>query len=558
MILIYLLKVSACTAIFFAAYRLLLSKLTFFKLNRTYLLFALIVSFIIPALTIESKHEVIVNKKPTELKIAYSNDISFEEDVKQNGNIPADSISLEKMLEYAYYIILIVFLIKTLFTIAYINYVLHKFRLSKIGSVVFVEKHSKIKNCSFLNRIVIDASLEEEAQYLVIQHELVHVTQLHSFDKLMMNVAVCILWFNPIIYLWRIAMDNNHEFLADKKTAASNDKKNYASLLLNLASPTNTFAINNFSQLPLKKRITMMYKRPNNPIKKLTYLAIIPILSFCCFAFINQKDIIIEKGIVANEEVKHLQALSEENTVDKVLEVIKQDDSTSKPKEKDVTADIQNLLEAVAPNSDLELAGINSNLSINTELKALATAKELILVVDAGHGGKDGISVSPGGVKEKDLNLRAAQILKEEAEKRNINVVLTRDKDKLIPLRDRLPDENSTAFISIHHNSMPKPNMKVPFEGIEVFVSKQNPNIKYSEQFGSMILKSLNSLGGITVRDSLKDANLLLLRESKIPAVVVELGNISSEKSLAYVSDESNLRRISNLILDGFLAYSKS
>ncbi|RYD80592.1 MAG: hypothetical protein EOP55_01800 [Sphingobacteriales bacterium] len=559
MILIYLLKVSACTALFFAAYWLLLSKLTFFKLNRTYLLFALIMSFIIPALTIESKHEVMVSKQPTELKVAYSNDTSFEKDVLENGNSTADSLNVEVILEYAYYIIFAVLLIKTLFAIGYINYALRKFRLSRIGSIVFVEKHSKIKNCSFLNRIVVDASLGEEAQGLVIQHELVHVKQLHSFDKLIMNFAVCILWFNPIIYLWRIAMDNNHEFLADETIVASNDKKIYASLLLNLASPANGFATNNFSQLSLKTRIKMMYKRPNNPLKKLTYLAIIPILSFCCLAFINRKDIMVEKEIAANDGGKHLQVLPDKSTtVNKVAELTNQNDSLEKPVAKERTVFNQNLLEAVAPNNSLELDNRGSNLSVNTEIKDLVTGKEVILVVDAGHGGQDGASKSQSGIAEKDLNLRAAQILKEEAEKRSIKVILTRDKDKLIPLRDRLPNENATAFISIHHNSMPKPNMKVQFDGIEVFVSKQNPNIKSAEQFGSMVLKNLNSLSGIIVRDSLKDANLLLLRESKIPAVVVELGNISNEKSLAYVSDEANLRRISNLILDGFLAFSKS
>ena len=105
---------------------------------------------------------------------------------------------------------------------------------------------------------------------------------------------------------------------------------------------------------------------------------------------------------------------------------------------------------------------------------------------------------------------------------------------------------------------MPRADVKVPYEGIEVFVSKLNPNIKSAEQFGAQVLQSLNQLNGIEVRDSLKDANLLVLRESKVPALVVELGNISSEKSLAYVSDEANLRRISNLILDGFLKFSKS
>ncbi|MFC3561914.1 N-acetylmuramoyl-L-alanine amidase [Pedobacter jamesrossensis] len=556
MILIYLLKVSACVAIFFATYQLLLAKLTFFKLNRTYLLFTLIVSFIIPTLTIENKHEAIVGKKPTELKVAYSHDNSFEADFNENSSALLDFSKWKEMLEYVYYAVLLGFLIKTLVTIGYIKFVLNKFKLTKVGPVVFVKAESKIKNCSFLNQIVVDSSLAKEEQDLVIQHERIHVNQAHSIDKLLVNIAVCVLWFNPIIYLWRLAIDNNHEFLADEATSVSIDKKIYASLLLNLASPVSNFPTNNFSKLPLKKRIMMMYKKPNRPMKRFIYLAILPVVCFCCVAFINQKEVITEKQISKNGEVNQQEVLPVRDESHPVLDVVKQD-SISKPEETIISFTNQNNLDTIALTTNLVDEIPNNNVSIDDEIKALKTGRELILVIDAGHGGKDGAVEGVGGIKEKDLNLRAAQILKEEADKRNINVVLTRSTDKMISLRDRLPDETATAFISMHHNSMPKPNIKPPFEGIEVFVSKSNPNIKMAEKFGVSLLSALSQLSGIEVRDSLKDANLLLTRESKIPAVVLELGNISSEKSLAYVSDEQNLRRISNLILDGFVAFSK-
>lgn len=57
-LLIYLLKVSACTALFFAFYLLVLRKLTFFKLNRFYLLGALVLSFTIPALQFKVEKEI--------------------------------------------------------------------------------------------------------------------------------------------------------------------------------------------------------------------------------------------------------------------------------------------------------------------------------------------------------------------------------------------------------------------------------------------------------------------------------------------------------------------
>lgn len=555
MILIYLLKVSACIAIFFVAYKLLLSKLTFFKLNRIYLLTALFISFVIPILTVEHVKEVIVHQSASEQKIVYSSDNAFEKDFG-GAESSIDNVNWLQVLEYSYYFIIAVLLIRNIFLMGYIQRLLKKFTVSKKASIILVQPNSKIKNCSFFNKIIVDSSLLDDERELVIKHESVHVNQVHVIDKLIVNTVACVLWLNPIIYFWRNEIYNNHEFLADEETVEMTDKSSYATLLLQLAMPSNNL-INSFSKLPLKERIMMMYKKPNSKLQRLTYLIAIPVISICCLAFVNQKEIITKKVITEKADVKKDIGLV--NTKTSILldtnAIVNLD--TTLIREDTLELINQNFLSGSVDNN-LGLDEPTEKLGINAEIKKLALANDLVLVIDAGHGGQDGASKSQSGVKEKDLNLKAAQILKEEAEKRNIKVVLTRDKDKFIPLRDRLPKETATAFISIHHNSMPRADVKVPFEGIEVFVSKLNPNIKYAEQFGAHILQSLNLLNGIEVSDSLKNANLLVLRESKVPALVVELGNISSEKSLAYVSDEANLRRISNLILDGFVKFSKS
>ena len=555
MILIYLLKVSVCLLLFFATYKLFLSKLTFFKFNRVYLLSTLLISFVIPALTIEHKQEVIVQQPVLNSAITYSNDQTFEHDFI-DGSLHADSINWLEFAVYAYFFIAGILVIRSLFMMGYIKHRVRKSTLSKTDAVILVSSDSEIKNCSFFNKIIIDASLPEHEKELVLRHELVHVNQAHIIDKLIVNLAACILWFNPIIYFWRSEIDNNHEFLADEATTENTDKGSYASLLLNLAMPSNSLIVNSFSKLPLKNRIMMLYKKPDSGFQKLTYLIVIPVISFCCFAFVNKKDVLVRKVVTITSEFG-----KQSNGTKKLAATLLQniEDTVSIPVIADtIIGNNQTLLSSNFIDRKLDLDEVTERITIDGELRDLAVNRELALVVDAGHGGQDGASKSLSGIAEKDLNLRAAKILKEEADKRNIKVLLTRDRDRMIPLRDRLPDESAIAFISIHHNSMPRPNMKVPFEGIEVIVSKQNPNIKYAEQLGSTILKSLSSLSGTTVRDSLKDANLLLLRESKVPALVIELGNISSDKSLAYFSDEKNLRIISNLILDGFIAYTKS
>lgn len=514
MILIYLLKVSACTLMFFAAYQLLLVRLTFFNLNRIYLLLMLVLSFVIPAVTIENRHEVTVASQEIPFKIAYSNDGVVEQDFVDEGSATNNSLNWDQLLMSGYCSILAVLVFRMLFVMVRIQIQLRKHAIDRSGTVILVDEKSTIKNCSFLNQIIIDSSLQYEEKNLVIKHESVHVEQLHAVDKLLVNLVAAILWFNPIIYFWRNAIGHNHEFLADRETSKVADKKVYAFLLLNLAMPEKKILINSFSKLPLKNRIMMMYKEPNAKLQKLAYVAIIPVLMICCMAFTNRKEIIIEKKLTGNQA------------------------SADAPIKPNVYA----------------MNYLNSNIKVNPNAAFNEVAPTL--VIDAGHGGKDGAVSALDGQKEKDLNLRAVKILKEEAEKRGIKVILTRSTDQFLSLRDRLPKQEATAFISIHHNAT-LANAAVPFGGVEVYVSKLNSNIKTAEDLGAGILSKLKQLKGMEVRDSLKNANLLLLRESKIPAVLIELGNISDGKTLHYINQEKNIRRISNLILDGFVAFSK-
>jgi len=516
MILIYLLKVSACTLIFFAVYQLLLSKLTFFNLNRVYLLIMLVLSFSIPAITVQNRHEVLVAEPQSQTKIAYSNDGVVEKDGVERENILNKSINWDQVLLYAYGLILTILVLRMLFMMVHIQMQLRKYAIDRKGAVILVNGDSGIKNCSFFNQIIVDASLGSVEKLLVIKHESVHVKQLHAVDKLLVNFVTAILWFNPVIYFWRNAIDHNHEFLADRETAKVADKKEYASLLLNLAMPAQNLVVNSFSKLPLKNRIMMLYKEPNVKLQKLAYLAIIPVLLICCMAFVNREEIIVAKKAPVNQV------------------------SADAPKKPNVYA----------------MNYLNGNIKVNPNARPAFKEVEPVLVIDAGHGGKDGAVSALDGQKEKDLNLRAVKILKEEAAKRGIKVILTRNTDEYISLRDRLPKQEAAAFISIHHNAT-LASAAVPFSGIEVYVSKLNGNIRSAEDLGAGILGQLKQLKGLEVKDSLKDANLLLLRESKIPAVLIELGNISDGKTLGFINQEKNIRRISNLILDGFVAFSK-
>ncbi|AZI24393.1 hypothetical protein EA772_03160 [Pedobacter sp. G11] len=513
MILIYLLKVSACTVVFFAVYQFLLSQLTFFKLNRLYLLSALFFSFLIPTLTIENKKEVVVQKQALITQVAYAEGEIAEKDFDGIGTTPNHPIDWNQTFTILYSFIAAGLMVRTLWSIGHVSFSIRKNVSSKVGPLLYVPADSAIKNCSFLNKIIVDESLEEREKQLVISHETAHLGQAHAIDKLLINFIVCILWFNPIIYFWRNAIAHNHEFLADEAVLKSADRNLYASLLLNLATPATHLLANSFSKLPLKNRITMMYKKPNSNLSRLLYFLVVPVVLLCSLAFVNRKEIIVQRNV---DEAR----------------------------------------QSVSTLTGFQDKFYKTSIVLDPNAKPAFKAADMVLVLDAGHGGKDAASVALDGQLEKDMNLRAVKILQQEAIKRGIKVRLTRSSDEFVSLRDRLPLQAATAFISIHHNATAK-GAPVVFRGIEVYVSKLNRNIKNAEELGAGILSKLKQANGIAVQDSLKNASLLLLRESKSPAVLIELGNITDQKSLDFIKQEANLRKISNLILDGFVSFSK-
>ncbi len=103
------------------------------------------------------------------------------------------------------------------------------------------------------------------------------------------------------------------------------------------------------------------------------------------------------------------------------------------------------------------------------DYKALKSKK--IIVIDAGHGGKDSGAIGYRRYKEKDVVLSIAKYLKYELKKRGFIVYMTRDKDRFIKLRERTKFANkklANIFISIHANAVPKKNRKKA-KGIETY-----------------------------------------------------------------------------------------
>eukprot|EP01036_Dinobryon_divergens_P003642 gene3642-4819_t len=66
----------------------------------------------------------------------------------------------------------------------------------------------------------------------MLAHELTHIRERHSFDKLFTELLLCVFWMNPFFWLMRKELDMIHEFLADRKAIANQDGRAFAEMIL--------------------------------------------------------------------------------------------------------------------------------------------------------------------------------------------------------------------------------------------------------------------------------------------------------------------------------------
>ena len=169
------------------------------------------------------------------------------------------------------------------------------------------------------------------------------------------------------------------------------------------------------------------------------------------------------------------------------------------------------------------------------------------IVLDAGHGGAD-LGATNEGRKEKDDTLLLTLAVDSILEKfDNINVIYTRDKDFYISPSERAKIANSADadyFISIHRNSTPVPNT---YSGVETLVYNRGGK---AEEMALNIDEQLEATGfenlGITTRP-----NLTVLKNTEMPAVLLEIGYINTEADNRFLDNHFN--QIAQAIADGIL-----
>lgn len=285
-IIIYLVKVSALLSIFYGIYWVFLRELTFYSLNRVYLLMGIIISAIVPLYFIKK----IVYIKPVVNEIPY--DISKNLTVAQESNFQIDFVQVFIVL---YVITTLWFAFKLSKNIIQVVSFLQKEQMHREKNFYLVNTQKTIEPYSFFKWIVINPKEYNQDEYnAIIQHEVAHSKQWHSVDVIIGNLLCVLFWFNPVSWLYKKAIIQNTEYLADTEATKNvSDKKMYQKLLLKIVCENNNLAIiNHFNQSLIKKRIVMLNKNQSKTVNFWKYMVVFP--AVIAFIFLFQQKVVAQ------------------------------------------------------------------------------------------------------------------------------------------------------------------------------------------------------------------------------------------------------------------------
>ncbi|MCM3797737.1 N-acetylmuramoyl-L-alanine amidase [Caldibacillus thermoamylovorans] len=190
------------------------------------------------------------------------------------------------------------------------------------------------------------------------------------------------------------------------------------------------------------------------------------------------------------------------------------------------------------------------------------------IFLDAGHGGSDP-GAAAGGYLEKNINFAVTQKVRSILVNRGYNVMMTRENDTYIGLYDRAGMANQAdadVFVSIHTNSAGSGSS---VNGIETYYYKYDPaypskinsamhndpeRVSKSISLAKIIQNKLVSYTGATNRGS-DGASFAVIRETKMPSILVELGFITNSTERQNLVSESYQNKLAQAIADGIIEY---
>ena len=297
-VITYILKTILISGIFLAYYWIALRDKKFHYYNRFYLLTASIMSLVIPLL----KFDWFIVEKPV---IYSSNEIVQFILPLSNVN---ESIQYD-WVDYSLFIAGVVAI--TLFSILLLNVI--KIQLLKRKSDVtqmegfdFINTNDDNAPFSFLNNLFWkqSISLQEEGGQQIFKHEITHIQQKHTWDRIYCQIITSIFWMNPFNWVIQKELVTIHEFIADESAVGDSNVEAFAKMLLqthygnHLLNPTHQFFYSS-----IKRRLFMLNQNKKTKFSHLRRLFVLPI-TICVVLSFSIKTIEVKASAIIREKIE--------------------------------------------------------------------------------------------------------------------------------------------------------------------------------------------------------------------------------------------------------------
>ncbi|WP_294964015.1 M56 family metallopeptidase [uncultured Flavobacterium sp.] len=515
---IFILKSSGLLAMFYFAYIFLLRKETFFNSSRWFLIAGLITSVVLPfvvytkviwveAPPVPAPAPIITTTANTVKNIPVStNDvIAYTPQYKPTTVTVVEEENFEinwsLVLAAVYGIGFLAFMIKFALDFYSLNSVLKGKKIEQQADFKFIDVDENIAPFSYFDYIVYNSSLYTAAELEnILEHEKVHSDQKHTVDVLISRIFCILFWFNPIVWLYKKAILQNLEFIADSEASKKiADKKAYQYTLLKITTHETCVAItNHFYQSLIKKRIVMLNKNQSKKRNYWKYSAVIPALG----AFV----LLFQIKTIAQEKKQNEVPVIQRDTIKDTQETIKITKNTTDKELNELPGKLK-----TNHNLDVEISDVKRNTkeeltAIQIKVKSDSGKKQTIKI-DGDEAIKDcelAIGTDENGTKS--ININTDRNFKMPVIIRNERVIVRNHGDSDVaapvpPTPPAFPSGPLPVAPAVDMSKMPKPpvaprnpkdkvamqKFEKDMEEFEKKMEKFQPNIDAMSAYGDAV-----------------------------------------------------------------------
>jgi TonB family protein len=297
--IIFVLKAALYLAAFYLVYALFLSRDTSYGRNRAYILGSVLLSVILPFITLHTSRPLDIQffgKMLNDVFVTAKNegDSSVASWIKQAGTI--------QIIFTVYITGVSLFVLKL--TADLMNILILIIRHREDGKRIIFFHRFNTSGFSAMGFIFLNTKLNPDEVEDIVRHEQNHLRRNHFFDIVFIELIKAFQWFNPAAYLFDRSLRAIHEYQADQECLNSGiPVLNYQNLLLNQVFRTKAFNLTNSFSNPslVRKRMVMMTKRRTSSLAALKLAAVIPVAGVVFLAISAYSDMSASEQLPGTE-----------------------------------------------------------------------------------------------------------------------------------------------------------------------------------------------------------------------------------------------------------------